>query len=853
MSTKLKEVILAAMFHDLGKFGQRAAAARSEQLKEQYCPVKKGYHSHVHVLNTDHFVENILPLPAAFGLNRSLIAKMAANHHKPDYDSVEESCLVIADHLASGADRYKDDEWDEQDKDRFDHITSRLGCIFEEIRLNKHVVPPASAMHAYRLRPIDEEDAVYPETLDKLKKKEGQEEYAIHWQKFTDELRNHSVLHQDALHFDQYLGCLNTVLEKYLWCVPAASFKVIPDISLYDHGYLTAAIAQAVYAYHQKQGAKPENTAADKTVKKFLLYGGDLSGIQKYIFQIDKSHSTGVAKIFRARSFYLQMITRAVVCEVLERLELYRVAQIMDAGGKFMLLLPNTKEVQQILTDLELELDEEFLRQFHGELSLNTCRQEASFDDLLLEKFNSTLSEFFDRLDTAKLRRFQQYTTSAGYSPILEDERYRGDYEGNCQVCPIEIMDQECSRKFAEETGDAGVRISKICYEQIHLGRELADEENEYFELFKASAREQRGVSLVAGWRVRFLSSPDPASPGWIFNRRGHHDYAFHPLAGNLPTIQDGDKDRWDKEGIWADWVKEDHELLKFKAGKTPKTFEMIAHSDLSPLSQEDSGKKFLGVFKADVDNLGFIFSIGFDHGKQENRLSISRFATLSRTMNYFFSVEMIEMIKRECPDIYVIFAGGDDLFFLGPWAKLIDFGQQLRERFHEYTANNPDITLSAGIGIFKSRMPIRSIADKADQLLSAAKGRKLNKELQKNGVALFGDVVSWEELTAQIDRGKELEKLIDSNVLPSGLANRLLRYSRQKRKFMRDHQMRDLLYRSHMSYDFARNLSEQQFTGNSFTRDDYQRFVSGWTGSDETWLEQAEIPLHYALYRVRS
>jgi CRISPR-associated protein Csm1 len=221
--------------------------------------------------------------------------------------------------------------------------------------------------------------------------------------------------------------------------------------------------------------------------------------------------------------------------------------------------------------------------------------------------------------------------------------------------------------------------------------------------------------------------------------------------------------------------------------------------------------------------------------------------------MNYFFSVEMIDMIQRECPDIYVIFAGGDDLFFLGPWAKLLDFGQQLRQRFQQYTANNPDITLSAGIGIFRSKMPIRSIADKAEELLSEAKGRKLDKELLKNGVSLFGDVVSWDELDSQINRGKELEKLIDSNVLPSGLANRLLHYSRQKRKFMKNHQMRDLLYRSHMSYDFARNLSEQQFTRNSFTREDYQRFVSGWTGSDEAWLEKAEIPLHYALYRVRS
>jgi len=853
MSTKLKEVILAAMFHDLGKFGQRAAAERSEQLKEQYCPVSnQGYHSHVHVLNTDHFIEKILPLPSSLGLNRSEIAKMAANHHKPDWESLEEACLVIADHLASGADRFSDNEWDEQDKDRNDYITSRLGSIFEEIHLQKHKIPSTSEMHVYRLRPINEEGAVYPEPLEKLKKREGQQEYAGHWRKFTEELKNHPVLHNKALHFDQYLGSLNTVLEKYLWCVPAASFRVIPDISLFDHGYLTSAIAQALYAYHQDQGGKPEDNSQDKQKKKFLLYGGDLSGIQKYIFQIDKSHSAGVAKIFRARSFYLQMVTKAVVCEALQRVGLYRVAQIMDAGGKFMLLLPNTTKVKDALSKLELQLDQEFLDQFHGQLSLNTCQLEASFEDLLLERFNTTLSDFFDLLDTAKLQRFSAFTSSPGYSPILEDERYKGDYEGNCQVCPIEIMDAECSQKFAKETGDPSARISRVCYEQIQLGKKLADEDNEHFELWKPTKEEDQGVALIAGWRVRFENSPSHSSEGWIFNRRGHQDFAFHPLAGNLPTIQTSDESRWVQQGIWADWVHEDKELPRFKPGKTPKTFEMIAHSDKAPHEGNSGGKQFLGVFKADVDNLGFIFSIGFDHGEQSNRLSISRFATLSRSMNYFFSVEMIELIKKECPDIYVIFAGGDDLFFLGPWAKLLDFGQRLRERFRAFTAGNPDISISAGIGVFKSKMPIRSIADQAEHLLNKAKSREVDQEIVKDGVCLFGDVVSWQELSEQLERGKELEKLLSDKVIQSGLANRLLQYSRQKRRFSSHKQMEDLLYRSHMSYDFARNLSPKQFTQKDYGIQDYQRFVGGWTGDDETWLANAEIPLHYALYRVR-
>ena len=278
----------------------------------------------------------------------------------------------------------------------------------------------------------------------------------------------------------------------------------------------------------------------------------------------------------------------------------------------------------------------------------------------------------------------------------------------------------------------------------------------------------------------------------------------------------------------------------------------MLAHSDIPSPGGAGNGKKFLGVFKADVDNLGFIFSIGFDQGQQANRLSISRFATLSRLMNYFFSVELIELIRKECPDIYVIFAGGDDVFFLGPWARLIDFGLQLRRRFHDFTVGNPDITISAGIGVFKPRMPIRTIADEAEHLLNNAKGRKIDEKIAKDGVSLFGDVVGWQELSDQIERGRQIEELLTQKVLPSGLVNRLLHYSRQKRRFDEQRDMKDLLYKSHLSYDFERNLEPEQFVQKNYTSEDYQRFVSGWTGSDETWLANAEIPLHYALYRVR-
>ena len=726
-----EEVILAAMFHDIGKFGQRAGAERSEPLKETYCPKDKGHHTHLHVLNTDHFIEQILPLPPNLGLNRSLIAQMAANHHKPDWDKLEESCLVIADFLASGADRYNDAEQNENKG----YIRDRLISIFEEIELQQHKFDAKTA-RTYRLLPINEDP--YPVEQEKPSETKGQEEYSRHWNLFKEHLKNNKVLREIDQSFNQYLGSLCTSLEKYLWCVPAASFKTIPDISLYDHGYLTASIAQALYAYHTEMGGKPDNSEQDKETEKFILYGGDLSGIQDYIFGINKSHSAGVAKLYRARSFYLQMVTKSLVLDLLNRLDLYTVAQVMDAGGKFMLLLPNTDKVNHQIIEFEKEVEKEFLRAFKGTLTLNTCSVSASFNDLLLNQFNQTLNRFFDELETQKLHKFPHFLASDEFDPVLQDELFVHDYEGNCQICEIEAFDTDLSKSFAQQFGGTP-RVGKSCFQQICIiGRDLPKEDMVYFYLCKSKKLPHTPVHLLLGWKMCFLKETELSKlnmkdTGFLFNRKQHQDYTFHPVAGHLPLMDQDDLD------YWQEYLhKQDSEEEKLEVGD-PKTFEMIAHSNED--IRQGRGKAFLGVLKADVDNLGFVFSIGFEN-QAHTKLSISRFASLSRMLNYFFSVKLVEMIREDCPDIYIIFAGGDDVFFLGPWVELIQFATTLREKLTTFTANNPDITLSAGIGVYKSSLPVRDIANSAEEMLDHSKQYPADQEikLKKRGHAFRGN-----------------------------------------------------------------------------------------------------------------
>jgi CRISPR-associated protein Csm1 len=80
---------------------------------------------------------------------------------------------------------------------------------------------------------------------------------------------------------------LLTQMERFLHCVPAATNIVHPDISLFDHLRVTAAIAEGLYLHHEAKGTldRPE-TFTDLDTAKWRLVCGDFSGIQDFIYNI---------------------------------------------------------------------------------------------------------------------------------------------------------------------------------------------------------------------------------------------------------------------------------------------------------------------------------------------------------------------------------------------------------------------------------------------------------------------------------------------------------------------------------------------------------------------------------------
>ena len=133
-------------------------------------------------------------------------------------------------------------------------------------------------------------------------------------------------------------------LEQNAAFIPAGS-GVNSDISLFDHLKTTCAIASCMYKSSKEELEKPE---------KYLLVGGDVSGIQDFIYRIS---SKGALRLLRGRSFYLEMFCEDIVHEIVERLDLLKANILYSRGGNFYILAPNTQETKDILKNLESELE----------------------------------------------------------------------------------------------------------------------------------------------------------------------------------------------------------------------------------------------------------------------------------------------------------------------------------------------------------------------------------------------------------------------------------------------------------------------------------------------------------------
>ncbi len=595
--------------------------------------------------------------------------------------------VYIADNIASAADRRKGDR-----EDRGFEISMPLESVFNILNGNDKRMYYQPGMLLDECRGIN-----YPS--DK-KNKFDEHFYLLVKKNLTCNL---SGMEWNTA----YLNSLLEILEGNLSYVPSSTAKdELADISLYDHMKLTAAVGSCIYdflRFNNRDDYKNElfvNESGFYEEKAFLLFSMDISGIQNFIYTI---YSEGALKNLRARSFYLEIMMEHIVDVLLERLQLSRANLIYSGGGHCYMLLPNTEQVKEVIATYEKELNEWLMRRFDISLYVGMGYAQCSAADLRNEPRGSYADVFKKVGDVISEKKSRRYTPQ---QIVFLNSKKAADYTRECKICKrLGKLNEENECEMCR----AIISISKnILYTDFFVVTDTEDESSlplpfgaylcaESEEQLKKRMQENRNFTRVY-CKNKMFTGKYVASKLWV---------------GNYTTGE---------------------------------TFEELA--------KQSEGIKRIGILRADVDNLGKTFVLGFENEKtQDKYVTLSRTATLSRQLSLFFkyyinsilkqpkySVNGTEITERKAT---IVYSGGDDLFIVGAWNHIWELAVDIGQAFREYTEGS--LSISAGIGIYKSDFPIHVSADEVAGLEEDSKSMP-----GKNSVTFLPDGVSHKEYDEQ-------------------------------------------------------------------------------------------------------
>ena len=209
-----------------------------------------------------------------------------------------------------------------------------------------------------------------------------------------------------------------------------------------------------------------------------------------------------------------------------------------------------------------------------------------------------------------------------------------------------------------------------------------------------------------------------------------------------------------------------------------------------------------LGILRMDVDGLGKRFIEGFN--------SIKEYKTFSKRLVCFFEKETAKIQQEPAFRDYlnIIYAGGDDLFVVGRWDKVIDFAERIHKEV-EATFGKDGITISGGMAIVDSKFPIAKAAEMAGDAEDAAKQFRNG---EKDAFCFLGKTVSWKEEFDYVKNFRQqFVSLIENYGLSKGILHKLMLYASiadQNKVRRREGKTEDFSYIWHISYYLTRYIS---------------------------------------------
>ena len=735
-------IALGGLFHDIGKVLQRAQ-------------VGKGTHSERGAKFLRELAEKteieeykIIALFSEFHHEREMSdakIKSSVKRVQPEKFGISETELINAIWLIDKADNISSSE---REEDSRLNIKNPLKSIFTSVDIEKG----KAESRYYPVTPLNFEDELLIPQKEILVRTG---DYRFLKERIERELEN-----LGGPNINKVLA----ILEHYLTFVPTMTSKE-NDISLYDHMRMTSAIALALYHYHRsdfKSNPEKFKEKLNTNEKKLLLIGADFSGIQDFIYTINMR---GALKYLRARSTYLDLLGWDVALEIVERLRLTRANIIYNGGGSFTILAQNTEDAKNQLKKIRKEISDWLYKNFNGKLYLAIDWIEMSLEDIRDLQKGRLWEELKMKVNKRKTRRFEE---------ILENGFFI-DKEGivkraECDVCKKQITSEEYNRNPV--AGE--LHVCDTCRMLWSLGDKLPKIKG-FLRIEKNHRTENLTHKLSAPFSEFLTLELDiKKSIGVILEKiKPERIEVFVKNSFDISLIPE--------EAEFIPYIVADYaKIVKDDDGEHVITFEQLADKSV--------GAKRIGVLRADVDNLSLIFRFGLI---KHSKLTLSRIATLSRFLDYFFKGYLNQIAQgrfwyiidnrmslptlpttlkeNECPNIVIVYAGGDDLFIVGSWNEIFNLAFRIRELFRKYVGDNPNITISAGLGFFDENYPLARMAEITRGRLETAKNEGRNRisllERMEVNKESFREFAETHKISYEWDHYKKLWGQYASNI----------------------------------------------------------------------------------------
>ena len=459
---------------------------------------------------------------------------------------------------------------------------------------------------------------------------------------------------------------------------------------------------------------------------KQLFVGGDLSGIQKFLYNISSKRA---AVSLKGRSAYLREYTEDVckkLTDVVKQAGATSVDVIYCSGGKFYFITDNDNQIITAIDHCASIIKEDLWKEHLGQLGINIS-----------------------------------------YVAFTENQDGTVNTNDKVNQKPGELW-RYVNADFARQKNQKFKDVIK----------------NQYLQFFQP---------IPVGGKVKVCAITGIESPDCV----------------KLDKEFDQDEELYVLPSVKSQVIKG----LKLRKIQGFKTFEEYADNS------------FLGVLRMDVDGLGKRFIEGFN--------SIAQYRAFSNRLVEFFEkgVEKIQQEEEFLPYLNIIYAGGDDLFIVGRWDKVVDFA----ERIHKETVKrfeSDGISISGGIAVVKPKFPIAKAAELAGE---AEEASKHFRDGEKNAFHLLGKTVSWDKEFEYVKSIKnEFVDLITKYSLSKSILHKIMLYASiadlNKVRKMKQ-KTEDFSYMWHISYymtrymeryksndvvcEFCRNLRDKELTAN--------------------------------------